>query len=124
MVISKEMVNKALRNPEKGAFAKGALRKLVANCAPNLRKIAGTLIFFSLPFWKNKEKPTKTARILCRGRTPKILGKETKNVQKSKDFLEKKKARKSKTARKRRSGYFASYIRGRVRKIVANLSRI
>ena len=30
-----------IRNPEKGAFAKGALRKFVANCAPNLRKIAG-----------------------------------------------------------------------------------
>ena len=29
------------RNPEKGAFARGALRKFVANCAPNLRKIAG-----------------------------------------------------------------------------------
>ena len=31
-----------LRNPEKGAFARGALRKVVANCAPNLRKIAGS----------------------------------------------------------------------------------
>ena len=30
-----------LRNPEKGAFARGALRKFVANCAPNLRKSAG-----------------------------------------------------------------------------------
>ena len=30
-----------LRNPEKGAFGNGALRKFVANCAPNLRKIAG-----------------------------------------------------------------------------------
>ena len=30
-----------LRYPEKGALAKGALRKFVANCAPNLRKIAG-----------------------------------------------------------------------------------
>ena len=29
------------RNPEKGAFAKVALRKFAANCAPNLRKIAG-----------------------------------------------------------------------------------
>ena len=29
------------RNPEKGAFARGALHKFVANCAPNLRKIAG-----------------------------------------------------------------------------------
>ena len=27
--------------PRRGAFAKGALRKVVANCAPNLRKIAG-----------------------------------------------------------------------------------
>ena len=35
-----------------------------------------TLIFFSLPFWKNKEKPTKTARILSRGRTPKSLEKK------------------------------------------------
>ena len=31
-----------IRNPKKGAFARGALRKFVANCAPNLRKIAGT----------------------------------------------------------------------------------
>ena len=30
-----------IRNPEKGAFARGALRKFVANCAPNLRKSAG-----------------------------------------------------------------------------------
>ena len=30
-----------LRNPEKGAFVRGALRKLVADCAPNLRKSAG-----------------------------------------------------------------------------------
>ena len=30
------------RNLEKGAFAKWALRKFVANCAPNLRKIAGS----------------------------------------------------------------------------------
>ena len=28
-----------VRNPEKGAFARGALRKFVANCAPNLPKI-------------------------------------------------------------------------------------
>ena len=28
-------------NPEKGAFARGALRKFVANCAPNVRTIAG-----------------------------------------------------------------------------------
>ena len=32
---------KNFRNPEKGAFARGALRKFVANCAPNLRKSAG-----------------------------------------------------------------------------------
>ena len=32
-----------LRNPEKGAFGKGALRKFVANCAPNLRKFASAL---------------------------------------------------------------------------------
>ena len=49
-------------------------------------------------------KPTKTARIRSRGRAPKILRKQAKNAQKSKDFLEKKKARKSKMARKRRSG--------------------
>ena len=30
-----------LRNPEKGGFARGVLRKFAANCAPNLRKIAG-----------------------------------------------------------------------------------
>ena len=30
-----------IRNPEKGAFARGALRKFVANCAPNLHRIAG-----------------------------------------------------------------------------------
>ena len=35
------------RNPEKGAFAKGALCKFVANCAPNLRKIAGILFCMS-----------------------------------------------------------------------------
>ena len=34
-------------------------------------------------FWKNKEKPTKTARIRSRGRTPKILGKQAKNAQKT-----------------------------------------
>ena len=62
------------------------------------------LIFFSLPFWKNKETPPKTARIRSRGRTPKFVGKQAKKGSKSKDFLEKKKARKSKTARKRRSG--------------------
>ena len=27
-----------IRNPEKGALAKGALRRFVANCVPNLRK--------------------------------------------------------------------------------------
>ena len=53
---------------------------------------------------ENKEKPTKTARIRSRGRTPKILEKQAKNAQKSRDFLGKKKARKSKAARKRRSG--------------------
>ena len=69
--------------------------------------VSRALIFFSLPFWKNKEKPTKTARILSRWRTPQILGKEAKNAQKktNKDFLKKKeKTRKSKTARKKRSG--------------------
>ena len=30
-----------LRNPEKGAFARGESRKFVANCTPNLRKITG-----------------------------------------------------------------------------------
>ena len=30
------------RSPEKGVFERGALRKFVANCAPNLCKIAGT----------------------------------------------------------------------------------
>ena len=40
------ILRQTIRNPEKGAFAKGAfarggLRKFVANCAPNLRKIAG-----------------------------------------------------------------------------------
>ena len=30
-----------VRNPEKGPFAKAALRRFVANCAPNSRKIAG-----------------------------------------------------------------------------------
>ena len=30
-----------IRNPEKGAFAKGALRKFLANCARNSRKIVG-----------------------------------------------------------------------------------
>ena len=35
-------VRLSFRHSEKGAFAKGALRKSVANCAPNLRKIASS----------------------------------------------------------------------------------
>ena len=37
-VLCNEVIN--FRNPEKGMFAKGALRKFVANSAPNLRQIA------------------------------------------------------------------------------------
>ena len=49
------------RNPEKGAlnFAKGALRKFVANCAPNLRKIAG------ISFCASEEGSAKLSQI-CR----------------------------------------------------------
>ena len=36
---------KKLRNPEKrGGSRRGALREYVANCAPNLRKVAGVLL--------------------------------------------------------------------------------
>ena len=50
-----------------------------------------TLIFFAV--LEKQGKPTKTARIRSRGRTPKILGKQAKNAQKGKDFLEEKKSK-------------------------------
>ena len=59
-----------------------------------------------LAFLENgKENPPKKARIFYRCRTPKILGKEGKNAQKSKEFLGKEKSKEStKKARKRRLG--------------------
>ena len=42
-------------------------------------------------FWKTARKTTKKTRIFYRCRTPKILGKEGKNGQKSKEFLGKEK---------------------------------
>ena len=48
---------------------------------------SGTLFFFSLLFWKTARKTTKKARIFSLLRTPKILGKEGKNAQKSKELL-------------------------------------
>ena len=68
-----------------------------------------TLIFFSLFFWKRQGKPTKLARIFCPCWTPKILGKEGKNAQKSKEFQnpwkgKNKKQGNPKNARKRRAG--------------------
>ena len=52
-----------------------------------------SLIFFSLPFWKTGRKTTKKARISSACRTPKILGKEGKNAQNRKEFLEKEKGK-------------------------------
>ena len=63
------------------------------------------LIFFSLPFWKTARKTTKKARISSACRTPTILGKEGKNAQNRKEFLEKEKGKENqKEARKRRLG--------------------
>ena len=81
-------------------------RKVCSSCG-HVRPRQGTdsspdLLFLAVS--EEQGKPTKTARIRSRGRTPKILGKEAKNGQKNKDFLEKEKSEKSKTARKRRSG--------------------
>ena len=45
-----------IRNFEKGVFPKGALRKFVANCPPNLHKIAG--ISFSASHDKQVLNPT------------------------------------------------------------------
>ena len=57
-----------------------------------------SLIFSSLLFWKTARKTTtkKKTRIFYRCQTPKILGKEGKNAQKSKEFLGKEKSGKSK----------------------------
>ena len=63
-----------------------------------------TLIFFSLPFWKTARKTTKKARISSACRTPKTLGKEGKNAQNRKEFLEKEKSKENQKARKRRLG--------------------
>ena len=52
-----------------------------------------TLIFFSLLFREKARKTTKKARIFRLFRTPKILGKEGKNTQKNKEFLEKQKGK-------------------------------
>ena len=56
-------------------------------------RLGKTLIFFSLPFWKTARKITKKARISSACRTPKILGKEGKNAQNRKEFLEKEKGK-------------------------------
>ena len=74
-------------------------------------KIGVSLIFFSLPFWKTARKTTRKARIFCPPpscRTPKILEKEGKTHEKARNFLERRKARQSKKARKRRSGFAAN----------------
>ena len=52
-----------------------------------------SLIFFSWPFWKTARKTTKQARISSACRTSKILGKEGKNAQNRKEFLEKEKGK-------------------------------
>ena len=52
-----------------------------------------SLIFFSLLFRKKARKTTKKARIFHLFRNPEILGKEGKNTQKSKEFLEKQKSK-------------------------------
>ena len=51
------------------------------------------VIFFSLPFWNTARKTTKKARISYACQTPKILGKERKNAQNRKEFLEKEKGK-------------------------------
>ena len=63
---------------------------------------AGTLIFFSLPFWKTARKTTKKARISSACRTPKILGKEGKNAQNRKEFLEKEKGKENQKGKEKK----------------------
>ena len=60
------------------------------------------LIFFSLPFWKTARKTTKKARISSACRTPKILGKEGKNAQKRKEFLEKEKGKENQKGKEKK----------------------
>ena len=64
------------------------------------------LIFFSLPFWKKKtrKKPTKTARILSRLRTPKILGKEAKKNSKKQGFPWKDKSKEIQNGKEKKIG--------------------
>ena len=63
------------------------------------------LIFLSLLFWKKQGKLPQKARIFSRGWTPKIPGKDRKMLKKAKEIpCNKKKARKSKKARRGRSG--------------------
>ena len=80
-------------------------------------RICTTLIFFSLPFWKTARKTTKKARISSACRTLKILGKEGKNAQNRKEFLEKAKGKENQKGKEKkiRAWCFAqdSVLRGR-----------
>ena len=67
-----------------------------------------TLLFLSLPFWKTARKTAKKTRISSACRTPTIFGKEGKTLKIARNSLKRKKARKTKKARKRRLGYCTS----------------
>ena len=97
---------KSLGNPNSGS-ANGGLGPKGANWAKYREET--TLIFFSLPFLRTARKTTKRARISYACRTLKILGKEGRNAQNRKEFLEKQKDKEIQK-RQRRRGRFCKRV--------------
>ena len=81
---------------------------------------------FPCRFWKTARKTTKTARISSACRTPKILGKEGKNAQNRKEFLEKEKGKEKQKGKEKkiRVAFSANRqeLRNRGLKIESNVS--
>ena len=74
------------------------------------RSSGHSLIFFSLFFWKIARKTTKKQGFFIVAEPLKSLGKKGKTRKKARNSLGRKKARKSKKARKRRLGFLHCVI--------------
>ena len=69
-------------------------------CRPTLRSQSKN--GYGVPFWKAARKTAKKARVSSACRTPKILGKQGKNAQKRKEFLEKEKGKENQKGKEKK----------------------
>ena len=91
-------------------YQRGLLKAAVL--VSNLKKTLQPLLF-----WKKAGKPTKNARVFLFAETPKILGKGTKNAQKSKGNRKTEKSKENEKSKdwRVRVAIFIEFFRGRPR---------